>query len=70
MIVNNWEVAEAPVESVTWIVTLTLPCASGVPLIVTEFVVLAPRFNPAGRVPEDTDHEKGPTPPLAFTVAL
>ena len=70
LIVNDCDVAEAPVESVTWIVKLKLPCASGVPLIVTEFVALAPRFNPAGKVPEDTDHEKGPTPPLAFTVAL
>jgi hypothetical protein len=46
------------------------PVVVGVPVIVTEFVVLALRDSPAGSVPLDTVHVKGGTPPDATTVAL
>ena len=62
--------AEALFESVTLIVKLNVPCAVGVPEIRTEFVVLAPRDNPAGRLPDAIDHVNGATPPVASTVAL
>jgi hypothetical protein len=62
--------AEALFESVTLIVKLNVPCAVGVPEIGTEFVVLAPRDNPAGRLPDAMDHVNGATPPVASTVEL
>jgi hypothetical protein len=68
--VNDGEVAEAPAEPVTLIVKVEVPCASGVPVIVTEFPVLAPSVNPPGSAPEATDQVNGPEPPLAFTGAL
>jgi hypothetical protein len=46
------------------------PIKVGVPVIVTEFVVLAPRDSPAGSAPLDTVHVNGGTPPDATTVAL
>jgi hypothetical protein len=61
--------AEVPLESVTLIVKLNVPCAVGVPEIRTEFVVLAPRDNPVGRLPDAMDHVNGATPPVASTVA-
>jgi len=48
--------AEALFESVTLIVKLNVPCVVGVPEIRTEFVVLAPRDKPAGRLPDAMDH--------------
>ena len=62
--------AEALFESVTLIVKLNVPCAVGVPEMSTEFVVLVPRDNPAGRLPDAMDHVNGATPPVASTVAL
>ena len=70
LIVNVCEVAEAPVESVTLIVKVNVPCADGVPEIVTEFVVLAQRDKPPGSAPDATVQVKGATPPDAVIVAL
>ena len=63
-------VPKAPVKSVIWIVKLKVPCAPGVPEMVTEFVVLALRERPVGNAPEEIDQEKGPTPPTEVTVLL
>lgn len=62
-------VPEAPVESVILIVKFEFVCAPGVPDIVTEFVLLAPRDRPVVSDPE-MDHVKGATPPVALTVAV
>jgi hypothetical protein len=62
--------AEALFESVTLIVKLNVPCAVGVPEMSTELVVLVPRDNPAGRLPDAIDHVNGAAPPVASTVAL
>jgi len=70
LIVNDGESEEAPVESATFTVKVNDPCASGVPVIVTELVVLDDKESPVGRVPEAIDQEKGATPPVAFTAAL
>jgi hypothetical protein len=51
-------------------VNVNVPCAVGVPEIVTEFVVLAERDRPPGRAPEAIAHVKDGTPPDAVTVAL
>lgn len=42
----------------------------GVPVMLTEFVVLAERASPAGKLPLATFHEKGPAPPVEVTAAL
>src|SRR5579872_5829509 len=51
-------------------VNVNVPCAVGVPEIVTELPVLAPRDSPPGRAPDETAQENGDTPPDAVTVAL
>ena len=68
--VNDADVAEAPAESVTLIVKVNVPSASGVPLMVSEFAVLVPSDKPVGSAPEATDQVYGPEPPLAFNVAV
>lgn len=44
-----------------------MPTWVGVPVI---WPVLAPRVNPAGRVPEETDQWYGAVPPATDTMAL
>ena len=63
-------VPAAPLESVIWMVKLNVPCAVGVPEMVTEFVVLAPSESPGGSEPAEMDHANGPTPPAALTLLL
>jgi hypothetical protein len=70
LIVNDCDVVDAPVESVTLTVKVNRPNVVGVPEIVTVLVVLAPSANPGGRLPEATDHAKFGTPPVRDTVAL
>ena len=70
LMVSDDEVEDAPVESVTLTVNVNVPCADGVPEIVTEFVALAARDNPPGSAPDAIDHAKGAIPPDAATVAL
>jgi hypothetical protein len=71
LIVRDGDVAEAPVESVTLIVKgADRPGVVGVPTMATVFVVLAPRVNPAGRLPLATDQVNGGTPPVAVTTPL
>jgi hypothetical protein len=47
--------------SLTWIVTVELPCADGIPLINPELASI----KPAGRVPPLKLHVKGAIPPSA-----
>ena len=71
LIVRATEVAGSPSASTTRIVNgAESPVVVGVPVMVTEFVALAPRDRPAGNVPLDTVHVNGGTPPDATTVAL
>ena len=70
LMVKDGEVAEAPAASVTLIVKVDAPWVVGVPEIVTESVVLAPRDNPPGSAPDATDHMNGAAPPEASTAAL
>jgi hypothetical protein len=71
LMVKDGDVAIAPVESVTLIVNAgESPVTVGVPVMVTEFVVLAPRDSPAGNAPLAMAQVNGGTPPEAFTVAL
>jgi hypothetical protein len=70
LMVNEGEVADFPAESVTFIVKVEVPREVGVPPIVTELPVLAPKANPLGNVPDATDQVNGATPPVAFTVVL
>jgi hypothetical protein len=53
--------------SLTWTVKLNVPLAEGVPEIAP---VPAASANPAGRLPETTDHEYAGVPPVAPSVAL
>ena len=52
--------------SLTWTVKLLVPEVVGVP----EIVPPVERVNPAGRVPDTTDHLYGGVPPVAASVAL
>ncbi len=52
------------------VVALALNIPVGVPLIVTEFVVLDPSASPEGRLPATTAQVYGGVPPLAASVAL
>jgi len=71
VIVYEGDTADAPVESVTLMVKgADVPTVVGVPTIATEFVLLAPRDNPAGKVPLATDQVNGATPPVAATTPL
>lgn len=70
MIANAEERAEAPVESRTFRVNVKTPLEVGVPLTVTESLVLEPRDNPGGKAPEASDQVKGATPPDSDTVVL
>jgi hypothetical protein len=64
---ENSLVVVAPAESVTFIVTVEVPATGGVPLITP---VDESNFNPAGRVPLATVHDRVPVPPVARMVAL
>lgn len=65
------DVVDAAVESVALIVNgADSPTVAGIPVIITEFVVLALSERFAGRAPEAMTHEKGAMPPATFTVAL
>jgi hypothetical protein len=68
--VKDWDVADAPVESVTLMVNVKVPWAVGVPEIRTELVELASSDKPPGKEPDATDHANGATPPDALTVAV
>ena len=71
LIVNAPDVPDAAVESVALIVNgADSPTVAGIPVIVTEFVVLALSESFAGSAPEAMVHAKGAMPPATFTVAL
>lgn len=61
-------VALSPTLSATFSVTEPLPPPVGVPLMVTDEVVLDPSDKPGGRVPELTVHVSGVVPPVPVTV--
>ncbi len=52
--------------SVTWTVKLLDPVPVGVPLIIPPEL----SDKPAGKLPEDNDHEYEPLPPLALSATL
>ena len=66
-IVNGPEVLDSPTASVSMMVIVAFPAAVGVPVILTVFVLLEARDNPAGRVPDAMDQLRGGTPPVAVT---
>jgi hypothetical protein len=50
-------------------VKVELPCAVGVPEMVTAFVVLVPSESPAGKLPEEIVHANREEVPFELTVA-
>jgi hypothetical protein len=62
--------AVRPFESVTTMVRVAVPCAVGVPEIVSVLEVLDPRLSPSGDELAASVHVKGATPPASLTLAL
>src|ERR1035437_8515777 len=64
MVMPSVAVAVAPAASLAWTVKVKAPAAEGIPLIDPPVASVSP----AGSVPETTDHEYPPAPPVAARV--
>ena len=59
-----------PALSVAWMVTVEVPTVVGIPVMLTEAVLLLDNCSPAGKLPERMIQVNGPVAPIVLMVAL